>query len=100
MPCGISSARRLRFVCRWPRNSGRFPASPDPMGSGAQCTLHLVRSAGDVLLVACYEMGHQPLSVAWPAAVLEARGFKPTMIDLAQAKLEPGGLASARLVAI
>src|SRR5438128_182996 len=26
---------------------------------------------GEILLVACYELGHQPLSVAWPAAFLE-----------------------------
>src|SRR5437588_113517 len=33
-----------------------------------------MRERGDILLVACYELGHQPLAVAWPAAALERAG--------------------------
>src|SRR5262245_28425444 len=34
-----------------------------------------MREPGAVLLVACYELGHQPLTLAWPAAFLERRGY-------------------------
>jgi radical SAM superfamily enzyme YgiQ (UPF0313 family) len=53
-----------------------------------------------VLLIACYELGHQPLAVAWPAAVLEARGFKPAMLDVSVEPLDPEKVKGARLVAI
>jgi hypothetical protein len=41
-----------------------------------------MRGAGEILLVACYELGHQPLAVAWPAAVLERAGYAPTLLDV------------------
>lgn len=36
-----------------------------------------------VLLVSCYELGHQPLHVAVPAAELRAAGFEVAAVDLA-----------------
>src|SRR5438093_871841 len=33
-----------------------------------------MKEPGAILLVACYELGHQPLAVAWPAAFLERGG--------------------------
>ncbi len=33
-----------------------------------------MRAPGDILLVSCYELGHQPLALAWAAAFLQARG--------------------------
>jgi len=59
-----------------------------------------MRTAGDIALVACYEMGHQPLSVAWPAAVLERAGYRPRLVDLSVQRLEVARAARARLVAI
>ena len=59
-----------------------------------------MRSQGAILLVACYELGHQPLAVAWPAAVLEARGFKPAVLDVSVEPLDPEKVRRARLVAI
>jgi radical SAM superfamily enzyme YgiQ (UPF0313 family) len=53
-----------------------------------------------VLLIACYELGHQPLAVAWPAAVLEARGFAPAVLDVSVEPLDPETVKRARLVAI
>ena len=41
-----------------------------------------MRAPGDILLVACYELGHQPLAVAWPAAMLEKLGYRPAMMDV------------------
>lgn len=46
-----------------------------------------VRSqAQSILLLSCYELGHQPLSLAWPAAFLEEAGFSAEAVDLS---LEP-----------
>jgi radical SAM superfamily enzyme YgiQ (UPF0313 family) len=59
-----------------------------------------VRSQGAILLIACYELGHQPLAVAWPAAVLEDRGFAPSVLDVSVEPLDPEKVKRARLVAI
>ena len=41
-----------------------------------------MRAPGAILLVACYELGHQPLAVAWPAAFLEREGYAPAVMDV------------------
>ena len=40
------------------------------------------RSQGAILLVSCYELGHQPLGLAWPKAFLERAGYAPDSLDL------------------
>jgi radical SAM superfamily enzyme YgiQ (UPF0313 family) len=55
---------------------------------------------GEILLVACYELGHQPLAVAWPAAFLERAGYRPAVMDLAVEPLDRDRVRRARLVAI
>ncbi|HXH81444.1 MAG TPA: CUAEP/CCAEP-tail radical SAM protein, partial [Candidatus Tectomicrobia bacterium] len=59
-----------------------------------------MRAPGEILLVACYELGHQPLAVAWPAAFLERAGYAPAVVDLAVEALDPAAVARARLVAV
>ena len=59
-----------------------------------------LRAPGAILLVACYELGHQPLAVAWPAAALEARGFAPAVLDVSVEPFDPERAAAARVVAI
>jgi len=59
-----------------------------------------LRAPGAVLLVSAYELGHQPLSLASPAALLERAGFRPALLDLAVERLDPERVAAARLVAI
>ena len=59
-----------------------------------------MREPGAVLLVSCYELGHQPLGVAWPAAFLEARGFAPAVMDVSVEPFDPDKVARARLVAV
>ena len=54
-----------------------------------------MRGSGDVLLVACYELGHQPLALASPLAYLEEAGFRPHAIDLA---VQPAGALRAKAV--
>jgi len=55
---------------------------------------------GDVLLLACYELGHQPLSLAWPAAVLRRAGLDVMAVDLAVDPLPHEAASHARFVAI
>jgi radical SAM superfamily enzyme YgiQ (UPF0313 family) len=59
-----------------------------------------MREPGRILLVACYELGHQPLAVAWPAAFLERAGYAPAVLDLSVEPLDVEKVARAELVAI
>jgi len=59
-----------------------------------------MRTPGAILLVACYELGHQPLGVAWPAAVLEARGYRPALLDVSMDPFDGIRAAAARVAAI
>jgi radical SAM superfamily enzyme YgiQ (UPF0313 family) len=59
-----------------------------------------MRGAGEILLIACYELGHQPLAVAWPAAALERAGFAPAVLDVSVESFDPERARRARLVAI
>lgn len=53
-----------------------------------------------VLLVSCYESGHQPLSLAWPAAFLRQDGHSVAVCDLAVQALDNDAVREADLVAI
>jgi radical SAM superfamily enzyme YgiQ (UPF0313 family) len=59
-----------------------------------------VKKRGAVLLVACYELGHQPLAVAWPAAFLEQRGYPPDVMDVSVEPFAADKVARARVAAI
>ena len=59
-----------------------------------------MRGAGEILLIACYEMGHQPLAVAWPTAFLERAGYAPAVLDLSVEPLDAEKIRRARIVAI
>jgi radical SAM superfamily enzyme YgiQ (UPF0313 family) len=59
-----------------------------------------VPDAGSILLVACYELGHQPLAVAWPAAFLERAGRAPAVMDLSVEPLDVEKVRRARVVAV
>ena len=59
-----------------------------------------MRNPGEILLIACYELGHQPLAVAWPAATLERAGYAPAVLDVSVDAFDPGSVRHARLVAI
>jgi radical SAM superfamily enzyme YgiQ (UPF0313 family) len=59
-----------------------------------------MRAPGEILLVACYELGHQPLAVAWPAAFLEREGYRPATMDVSVEPFDPEKIARARVVAI
>ena len=59
-----------------------------------------MKEPGAILLVACYELGHQPLTVAWPAAFLERRGYSPAVLDVSVEPFDSEKVQRARLVAI
>ena len=59
-----------------------------------------LRAPGAILLVSCYELGHQPLGAAWPRAFLERAGFAPDTLDLALEPLDEAKVRRARLVGV
>jgi radical SAM superfamily enzyme YgiQ (UPF0313 family) len=59
-----------------------------------------MKQPGAILLVACYELGHQPLAVAWPQAFLERHGYAPAVMDVSVERFDAAPVARARLVAI
>ncbi|HEV2749903.1 MAG TPA: CUAEP/CCAEP-tail radical SAM protein [Gemmatimonadales bacterium] len=59
-----------------------------------------MREPGAILLVSCYELGHQPLGVAWPQAFLEQAGYAPDSLDLAVEPFDEAKVRRARLVGI
>lgn len=59
-----------------------------------------LRGEGSILLVSCYELGHQPLGVAMPVGFLRRAGFLPVAIDIAVEKFDSEIAARARFVGI
>ncbi len=59
-----------------------------------------LRTPGAILLVACYELGHQPLTLASPLATLRQAGYDPVTVDTSVDVLADEAIAAARLVAI
>lgn len=53
-----------------------------------------------ILLLSCYELGHQPLSLAWPLAALQAAGMYAEATDLAVDPFPAALTRDAQLVAI
>ncbi len=61
-------------------------------------TLDLQRP-GAVLLVSCYELGHQPLNLAFPNAYLRESGYSPRVVDTSVDALTDQDMLDARLIA-
>lgn len=59
-----------------------------------------MRSFGDILLISCYELGHQPFHLASLSALLEQAGYFPLPIDTAIEELSDEAISRARFVAI
>lgn len=55
---------------------------------------------GAILLVSCYELGHQPLNLAFPLAYLRQAGYAPVAVDTAVDDLDDAAIVRARFVAI
>src|SRR5437660_12323293 len=59
-----------------------------------------LRSPGSILLISCYELGHQPLGAALPQAFLERAGFAPDTLDISVERFDPDKVARAQLIGI
>src|SRR2546430_14849664 len=59
-----------------------------------------LRAPGAILVVSCYELGHQPLGLAWPMAFLERAGYAPRALDLALEPLDEAVVGAAPPAAI
>ena len=59
-----------------------------------------IRSAGDILLISCYELGHQPLGAAFPNGFLRRAGFQPSVMDIAVEDFDEEKAAAAGFVGI
>lgn len=59
-----------------------------------------MRERGAILLLSCYELGHQPLSLASPLATLSQAGYAPVAVDTSVEPLEDHVIAAAQVVAI
>ena len=60
----------------------------------------LLRHPGAIMLVSCYELGHQPLGIAQPMGFLEQAGFAPASLDIAVENIDESAFQLARFVGI
>ena len=59
-----------------------------------------LQDPGAILLVSCYELGHQPLGLASPLGFLERAGFTPEALDIGVERFDREKTARARFVGI
>ena len=59
-----------------------------------------IRDPGSILLVSCYELGHQPIGLAQPMGFLEQAGFSPASLDLSVEHLDEQRIRAALLIGI
>ena len=59
-----------------------------------------MRATGDILLISCYELGHQPFHLASLCAMLQQAGYAPIPIDTSVETLTDEAIKQARFVGI
>ena len=59
-----------------------------------------LRSNGSILLISCYELGHQPMGVALPLGFLQRAGFAPDAMDIAVENFDTEKIACADFIGI
>src|SRR5262245_55063997 len=57
-------------------------------------------NACDVVLVSCYELGHEPLGVLTPAGVFDRAGLSARVVGVAVNDFDPESVKNVALVAI
>ena len=60
----------------------------------------MMKLPGAILLISCYELGHQPIGLASPLGFLERAGYTPDVIDIAVETLDVEKAARAEFVGI
>jgi radical SAM superfamily enzyme YgiQ (UPF0313 family) len=56
--------------------------------------------SGSILLVSCYELGHQPLALASPVGFLQRAGYSPSVLDLSVTGFDEEKLTRATFIGI
>jgi len=59
-----------------------------------------LKTPDSILLISCYELGHQPLGVALPMGFLQRVGFAPRAMDIAVERFDAEQAARANFVGI
>jgi radical SAM superfamily enzyme YgiQ (UPF0313 family) len=59
-----------------------------------------MKTRGDILLISCYELGHQPFHLASLAATLQQAGYQPSLVDTAIESASDDAIRQARFIAI
>lgn len=59
-----------------------------------------LREPGAILLISCYELGHQPMGLAMPMAFLEQAGYRPFTLELPVEGWDAGRVRHARFAGI
>lgn len=59
-----------------------------------------IRRPGAILLISCYELGHQPLGIASPLGFLERAGYAPEGLDISVERFASAKVAQAQFVGI
>src|SRR5713101_2728571 len=59
-----------------------------------------MRSSGDILLISCYELGHQPFHLASLQTMLSQAGYLPVSVDTAVETLTDETIKQARFVGV
>jgi radical SAM superfamily enzyme YgiQ (UPF0313 family) len=75
-------------------------ATPQPLAPPSATAAPALNEPGAILLISTYELGHQPLALAAPLAILREAGFAPTARDTSVEDLSDDDILAARLVAI
>ena len=94
--CFLTGPARKAYVL-----TGAWSADQSCLGTSGEMTITAEKP--EVLLVSCYELGHQPMGLASPMAFLARAGFPVTAVDISVDPLETLGphlVGRARLVAI
>src|SRR5579864_1049063 len=59
-----------------------------------------MKQSGTILLISCYELGHQPFHLASLSAILQQAGYQPRCIDTAVEPLTDEAINAAYFVGI
>ena len=59
-----------------------------------------LRRPGAILLISCYEVGHQPVGVAQPMGFLEQAGYAPAALDISVEDFDAERVKQARFIGI
>jgi len=70
-----------------PRRQQRGTETAPSACSSEQITTTM-RQPSSIVLISCYELGHQPLGLASPLGFLERAGFAPAALDIARCEFD------------